>query len=100
MWMWTQNVLLLRRIHQPGTQDSVGLTARPEHAAVIKAPCLTVPSRLVHAGGPQPPIHAQVTQAIVKSDAAESTTLGIIPLTTANDFATGLRLSEDPWEAM
>ena len=45
-------------------------------------------------------LHLQVTQAIVKIKAPETTTLGIIPMGTANDFATGLGIPEDPWEAM
>ena len=45
-------------------------------------------------------MHAQVTQAIVKNNAPDSTTLGIVPMGTANDFATGLGIPEDPWEAM
>ncbi|KAK9822273.1 hypothetical protein WJX74_002034 [Apatococcus lobatus] len=42
----------------------------------------------------------EIGSAMVKLDADESSCLGIVPMGTANDFATGLGISDDPWEAL
>lgn len=42
----------------------------------------------------------QIGSAMVKLDADESSCLAIVPMGTANDFATGLGISDDPWEAL
>lgn len=44
--------------------------------------------------------HAQVASALVKLDAPESLPMAVIPMGTANDFATSIGLPEDPWEAL
>ena len=38
--------------------------------------------------------------ALLAHDAPVTTELGIIPMGTANDFATGLGVPADPWEAL
>ena len=47
-----------------------------------------------------PPGVLQVTQAMLDHKAPAEMSLGIVPMGTANDFATGLGIPEDPWEAM
>ncbi len=42
----------------------------------------------------------QVASALVKLDAPESLSMAVIPMGTANDFATSIGLPEDPWEAL
>ena len=42
----------------------------------------------------------QIGSAMVELDADESSCLAIVPMGTANDFATGLGISDDPWEAL
>ena len=42
----------------------------------------------------------QVTKALVKHKAPKDVALAVIPMGTANDFATGLGIPTDPWEAM
>lgn len=41
-----------------------------------------------------------MANALIKLDAPPETRLGIIPMGTANDFATGLGIPDDPWEAL
>ena len=43
---------------------------------------------------------AQVAAALLAHRAPVTTELGIIPMGTANDFATGLGIPTDPWEAL
>ena len=43
---------------------------------------------------------SQIASALVKLEADESSCLAIVPMGTANDFATGLGISDDPWEAL
>lgn len=42
----------------------------------------------------------QVAAALLAHDAPPMTEVGIIPMGTANDFATGLGIPADPWEAL
>lgn len=42
----------------------------------------------------------QVASALVKLDAPKSLAVGVVPMGTANDFATSIGLPEDPWEAL
>ncbi|DBA94999.1 TPA: hypothetical protein ACH3X1_002521 [Trebouxia sp. C0004] len=42
----------------------------------------------------------EVASALVKLDAPESLSMAVIPMGTANDFATSIGLPEDPWEAL
>ncbi len=42
----------------------------------------------------------QVASALVKLHAPESLSMAVIPMGTANDFATSIGLPEDPWEAL
>lgn len=44
--------------------------------------------------------NAQVASALVKLDAPKSLAMAVIPMGTANDFATSIGLPEDPWEAL
>ncbi len=37
---------------------------------------------------------------VVKMDAPKSLSMAVIPMGTADDFATGTGLPEDPWEAL
>ena len=41
-----------------------------------------------------------MTQALLKYKAPKELALGIVPMGTANDFATGLGIPEDAWEAL
>lgn len=45
-------------------------------------------------------LNAQVASALVKLDAPKSLAMAVIPMGTANDFATSIGLPEDPWEAL
>ncbi|KAK9802807.1 hypothetical protein WJX73_009820 [Symbiochloris irregularis] len=63
-------------------------------AEALKAPC----DAIVIAGG-DGSIN-QMANALIKLDAPPETRLGIIPMGTANDFATGLGIPDDPWEAL
>ena len=42
----------------------------------------------------------QIAGALVKQNAPESTAMAVIPMGTANDFATAAGIPEDPWEAL
>ena len=42
----------------------------------------------------------QVASALIKLDAPKSIAMSVIPMGTANDFATSIGLPEDPWEAL
>lgn len=42
----------------------------------------------------------QVATALIKLDASKSLAMAVVPMGTANDFATSLGLPEDPWEAL
>ena len=42
----------------------------------------------------------QVASALVKLNAPKSLAMGVVPMGTANDFATSIGLPEDPWEAL
>lgn len=42
----------------------------------------------------------QVATALIKLDAPKSMAMAVVPMGTANDFATSLGLPEDPWEAL
>lgn len=42
----------------------------------------------------------EVASALVKLDAPESLSMAVIPMGTANDFATSIGLPDDPWEAL
>ena len=42
----------------------------------------------------------QVASALVKLDAPDSLSMAVIPMGTANDFATSIGLPDDPWEAL
>lgn len=42
----------------------------------------------------------QIANALVKLDAPEDVSVAIVPMGTANDFATGLGIPDDPWEAL
>ena len=42
----------------------------------------------------------QLAGALIKADAPETTALAVIPMGTANDFATAAGIPEDPWEAL
>lgn len=42
----------------------------------------------------------QMANALVKLDAPKETKLAIVPMGTANDFATGLGIPDEPWEAL
>lgn len=41
-----------------------------------------------------------MANALVKLDAPKETKLAIVPMGTANDFATGLGIPDEPWEAL
>ena len=45
-------------------------------------------------------LELQVATALIKLDAPRSLAMAVVPLGTANDFATSLGLPEDPWEAL
>ena len=42
----------------------------------------------------------QLADALIRQNAPSSTAMAIIPMGTANDFATGAGIPEDPWEAL
>lgn len=42
----------------------------------------------------------QLAGALIKQNAPASTAMAIIPMGTANDFATGAGIPQDPWEAL
>lgn len=42
----------------------------------------------------------QLADALIKQDAPSSTAIAVVPMGTANDFATGAGIPEDPWEAL
>lgn len=42
----------------------------------------------------------QLADALIRRNAPSSTALAIIPMGTANDYATGAGIPEDPWEAL
>lgn len=42
----------------------------------------------------------QLVGALVKADAPNTTEVAVIPMGTANDFATAAGISTDPWEAL
>lgn len=42
----------------------------------------------------------QVATALIKLDAPKTMAMAVVPMGTANDFATSLGLPEDPWEAL
>ena len=45
-------------------------------------------------------VTTQVASALVKLDAPKSLAMAVVPMGTANDFATSIGLPEDPWEAL
>ncbi|KAL3131937.1 hypothetical protein ABBQ38_007634 [Trebouxia sp. C0009 RCD-2024] len=65
---------------------------------VKEALALTTVSTIVAAGGDG--TVNEVASALVKLDAPKSLAMGVIPMGTANDFATSTALPEDPWEAL
>lgn len=42
----------------------------------------------------------QLAGALLKADAPSSTAMGVVPMGTANDFATAAGIPTDPWEAL
>ena len=42
----------------------------------------------------------QVASALIKLNAPKSLAMAVIPMGTANDFASSIGLPEDPWEAL
>lgn len=42
----------------------------------------------------------QLAGALIKQNAPDTTAMAIIPMGTANDFATGAGIPQDPWEAL
>ncbi|KAL3163388.1 hypothetical protein ABBQ32_009773 [Trebouxia sp. C0010 RCD-2024] len=65
---------------------------------VKEALALTTVNTIVAAGGDG--TVNEVASALVKLDAPKSLAMGVIPMGTANDFATSTALPEDPWEAL
>lgn len=57
----------------------------------LQSACYTHPTR--H-------IASQVASALVKLDAPKTLSMAVVPMGTANDFATSIGLPEDPWEAL
>lgn len=42
----------------------------------------------------------QIAGALIKQDAPKETAVAVIPMGTANDFATAAGIPDDPWEAL
>jgi hypothetical protein len=56
--------------------------------------------RLFHPTNLVRSIYSQLAAALIKLKAPKETCMAVIPMGTANDFATAAGIPEDPWEAL
>ncbi|KAK9822314.1 hypothetical protein WJX74_006531 [Apatococcus lobatus] len=90
----------IKRVRQEGHRIEIRVTYEAEDSDryVLEALRQKGVDTIIAAGGDG--MVNQIAAALLAHDAPVTTELGIIPMGTANDFATGLGIPTDPWEAL
>jgi diacylglycerol kinase family enzyme len=89
----------VKKLREEGHTVDVRVTWEPEDVDRYIAEALASGASTIVAAGGDGSVN-QVAGALVRADAPEDTAMAVIPLGTANDFATGLGIPEDAFEAL